>query len=249
MTGTARQLLDDAQRQQNIDTAAEDILRLLNDRFPGDAAILDAPVVLGKVLQSAFHDPKSLSESLISRSMDHAIAAQIGPNIECYLAVHRFLVDNGHTDEEPWDIGYLDRYAAAFADDKGFKSFAVHTQNFTYLVVITTEQGFAPELDEAGRPTRIPIHSVHLRLCCSQRSDEGYTLEDFANLGFLRDRHETFSRDYFCYQDGRDRGYLCSVTGHRFTDGWATRDTLERLSPLKSVTYDLASLVDTLRDA
>lgn len=249
MTDSHQELTDDQQRQQHIDTAAADILRLLSERFPGDLALLDAPQVLGKVLQSAFRDPKSLTENLISRAIDHAVAAQIGPNIAGYLAVHRFLVDHGHTAEAPWDIGYLDRYAAVFADEARFKSFAVQTQNFTYLVVITTEQGYAPELDASGRMVRIPVHSVHLRRCCAGRSDEGHTLEDFASLGFLRHGHETFAQDYFHYQDGRDRGYLCSVTGNRFAEGWSTTDTLGRIDPLKSVTYDLASLIDTVTDA
>lgn len=232
-------------RKELIDQTVTDIEKLLQDRF-GERGIVDTPKVIGKLLGKSFLDSGSLSQNGIGWAMDHAVAEQLGPCIEGYLALHQALVNSGCTAMSPWDLGYADRYVAAYANDENFKSFAVCTQNYTYMVVITIEK--RPSLTEQSTVLE-NAYSLHIRRCCKNSKSMDGVLVDLTELSFLNGENTTRNHEYFRYGDVRDRGYLCSLVPHlAYPNMWECDRSLVSLSALERISVDLASLVDHVTD-
>jgi len=227
-----------------IDDTVKEFERILADRFR-EHDFINVPKVLGRLIQKkCFIGADSLSQNGIGWAIDHAVAEQLGPCIEGYLRIHRYLMDNGHHAGNPWDLGHLDRYAAAYGDTDYFKSFAVMTQNFTYLVVIEVSQELNWEAAKLGQVVYEPAYSLHIRQCCKSQSERDPMLMQLKDLDFLNYREITLKSAYFKHQDARDQGFLCSIRPEEMMQGrWRSSDALTNFLALEYVTKDLSSWV------
>jgi len=235
-------------RADLIEQTVNDIEQMLQERF-GENDLLDIPKVMGKLLGKNFRDAGSLSQNGIGWAVDHAVAGQLGPCIEDYLHLHQHLVATGCTPTSPWNLGYADRYAAAYANEETFKSFAVCTQNFTYMVVIIVEKTLCQKALAEDKVVWVPAYSLHIRRCCNGHESQDPILVELPTLDFLGTSAKALAHPYFRYQDVRDQGYLISLTAETLKPNeWKCDRALGSLAALEYVTYDLASLVDHTRE-
>src|SRR5690606_36882349 len=76
------------------------------------------------------------------QTLNEYVATAIGPLWPELMKLHQFLVDAGSTAEAPFDFGYADRHGVAFADEAEWKSMALCTQNYTYMVVLVRRESY-----------------------------------------------------------------------------------------------------------
>lgn len=211
----------------------------------------DGPAMMSTVLGQLLarrkgYDRFTTGGNTIPWMIDAYTAAIVGPLAENLLRLHQFLVRSGATPENPHDFENVDRYGVAFSD-AGWKSMALMTQNYTYMVVLQPEVGFNE--DATGQIQRRDTWAVHIRMCTQGRYSQDFTRPDFTSLTFLNE-HEKVNPErgysdkansYFQYKDGRDRGYLCSVKPEIFGQGFTVEDSMagSAFSYLSGVLYDL----------
>lgn len=209
--------------------------------------------VLGRILATRHpYDPYALSSTEVPWMLDAYVAAVVGPLAKRLLAVHQHLVASGATAEAPYDFEHCDRYGVAFADAK-WKSMALRTQNYTYMVVLEPRSSFS-ELPD-GQLTQIEGYAIHIRMCTAGRYSCDFSRPSFGSVAFLGDKasvcpedDRSSACDYFRYKDGRDRGYLCSVEPAIVGEGYRCENISwgSAYGYLRGVLQDLASHYDCL---
>lgn len=180
--------------------------------------------------------------------MDAFVAAIVGPLANDLLALHQFLVNTGATPESPYDFGHADRYGVAFSD-AAWKSMALQTQSYTYMVVLQPATTFKE--DDAGQIVADPAWTTHIRVCTAGPRSYDLACAPLASLTFLGDYEKVFPEigyganadAYFRYKDGRDRGYLCSVESNWHEAGFSAKDVMwgPAFSYLKGILEDLGA--------
>lgn len=205
------------------------------------------PAVLGQLLaQRKAYDQFTTDGNDVPWMVDAYTAAIVGPLAENLLRLHQFLVATGATPEAPHDFEHTDRYGVAFSDAE-WKSMALMTQNYTYMVVLQPSTAF--DVDGDGNFQSRKTWTIHLRMCTKGRHSYDCARTDFPSLSFLNEHEAVYqevgygdkANDYFRYKDGRDRGYLCSVEPESFGPGFSTENSLwgPAFGYLKGVLYDL----------
>lgn len=205
------------------------------------------PAVLGQLLaQRKAYDRFTTDGNHVPWMMDVYTAAIVGPLAESLLRLHQFLVQSGGTPEAPYDFEHADRYGVAFSDAE-WKSMALMTQNYTYMVVLQPATAFAVDAD--GQLQSGKAWAIHIRMCTKGHYSYDHVRTDFTSLSFLNEYESVYpemgygkmANNYFRYKDGRDQGYLCSVKPEIFGPGFTTEHSLwgPAFSYLGGVLYDL----------
>lgn len=214
----------------------------LDDRDPAMLAH-----VLGELLADRQdYDRHAVSSTTVPWLLDTYTATIVGPLGPQLLKLHQFLVRSGATPQKPFDFEHCDRYGVAFADAE-WKSMALQTQNYTYLVVLQPEVAFLENAE--GTLTTENRWRVHLRMCTPSRYSYDCKRTPFTDLAFLSDFDAVYPKtgygqsahEYFRYKDGRDRGYLCSVGSDIVGPGYRTENISwgAAYSYLQGVLHDL----------
>lgn len=174
--------------------------------------------VLGQLLHSRQrYDKGVVSTTTVPWMLDAYVGLTLEDAVPGMLKLHQFLVEKGACAEKPFDFGYADRFGAAFADEPDWKSMALQTQSFTYMVVLSKKTIFS--FEEDGSYQSKDQWLAHLRLATPSRHSYDYSRPNFASLSFLSDpikvepdgKYSDQAHEYFMYKDGRDRGYLASM--------------------------------------
>lgn len=203
------------------------------------------PSVLGMLMnRRKSYDQFTTDNLAMDELVDSYTAATVGPLANNLLRLHQYLVSSGATAGAPLDFGHADRYGAAFSNAE-WKSMALKTQNYTYMVVLQPATTFSVNLDDPV----IESWAVHIRICTLGRYSYDCCRVDFQSLEFLSEYDAVYpeigygknTNPYFSYKDGRDQGYLCSVVPELIGGQYSTEDTLGGASSLYlgGVLYDL----------
>lgn len=221
---------------EKIGQTADSIHGELTEKF-GDRLFIDGPAVLGEVLSKFLNDPLSLSENGIGWAVDQAVAIHMGPLIQKYLTLHKHMVTKGYTSMSPWVTGDGDRFAAVYCNEEttntesGMKAMAFQNQNFTFMVVITSEE------------------TLHIRQCTRARESFDFATDELADLSFLDQQSTALNHEYLRYGDCRDRGYLVSIVPNWVApEQWRAEHVLSAYRRLQYVVYDLSSWIDSIED-
>ncbi|MHC5194879.1 hypothetical protein ACYSUW_14090 [Pseudomonas frederiksbergensis] len=196
----------------NTQQTTQDVLSLIESRAAGPRGEQLLTEVLSRVLQSAFTKPSGFVETVISESLANAAAGHVGSQIKGWIALHQWMVKEGYTHGNEWDLGSADRYACAMADEDGFKSFVLRTQSQTFLIAIELCEGF--ELGSRGETLTVPKVGIDIRLCQSP------ALQRPCHLGFMLNKPEALRSPYFFCKGPEDRGYVVSVRPDILGSGW-----------------------------
>lgn len=229
---------------------------LFKETFTDDGNEFMFSSVIGALLDSRSHDSKSLSNNYVEWGVGDYVGRKLGPQAERYLALHQFLTRTGATADSPFDFQHCDRYGVAFADAEDFKTMALQTQNYTYMVVLCRRSVF----HDVGGPynERGWAWAIHIRVCTASTNDTGWKRAPFTELEWLADRakvspdigYGTSTQDYLRYKDGRDRGYCASIEPDMVVKGgrqtYRVESALARYGFLDGLTYDLASHCDCI---
>ena len=209
------------------------------------------PSMLSQVIGELLADRQSYDRCTVSSTtvpwlLDAYTAAIVGPLAPSLLKLHQFLVRSGASPDKPFDFEHCDRYGVAFADAE-WKSMALKTQNYTYMVVLAPATAFLE--DAEGNLTSEARWRIHLRICTASRYSYDCARTDFKALEFLRDFDAVYpetgygdsANEYFRYKDGRDRGYLCSVGPDIIGPGYRTENISwgAAYSYLEGILYDM----------
>lgn len=220
---------------------------VLDEALEGSNDPMLLPSALGQLLaQRKAYDKFSTEDNTVSWMMDCYTAAIVGPLAENLLKLHQFLVSSGATPEKPHDFEHADRYGVAFSD-AAWKSMALMTQSYTYMVVLQPDKRFSR--DATGELQMHDTWAIHIRLCTPGPRSNNHARAAFASLAFLTEHEAVYpevgygrnANDYFRYKDGRDRGYLCSVSPNLTGEGFTMEHSLwgAAFSYLGGVLYDL----------
>jgi len=204
-------------------------------------------VAIGRLMSKRKTGDRFTTDGSGFKWMADAYTADIvGPLAPDLLKLHQFLVCHGGTPEHPYDFDGADRYGAAFADED-WKSMALWTQNYTYMVVLQPSTTFSRS--EAGELVSHSSWAVHIRLCTTSHYSYDYARPSPSSIDFLKDYDAVYpeigygkkSNEYFRYKDGRDRGYLCTVEPEMVGQRFRAKDSLwgPAHSYLSGVLYDL----------
>lgn len=202
--------------------------------------------VIGQLLLDASYSTNDLSCNNVQWAIDSYVAAKVGPLWPRFLALHKKLAET----KKEFDFEHCDRYGKAFANEEKWRSMALQTQNYTYLVVLEQRRCWYED-----KP--VEAWATHLRICTKGYRSRDFARPEFVNLPFLASHSKVYpeigygndAHDYFRYKDGRDQGYLCSVEPNMYSErGYSTKDTLVNYGLLESVIFDLASHCDCLEE-
>ncbi|WP_115292752.1 hypothetical protein [Ectopseudomonas mendocina] len=229
-------------KDARADEVGKRIVQILRDEFGEKDSDLLIRKALGRVMaDTCFHNRHDFSENFVSWSVDHAVSLRIEPIIERALALHAWLIEKNHDDQNVWDLGYADRYACFLANQEDFKAFAAQTQNFTWFVAMEKCKTFTDDYQ------LIPKWSFNLRMCVAggwgSRNGWRRGLDDF---NYLKTKDLAYGHDSLRYQDCRDAGYLISVKPELLAGAYSTEHSLLDWKKLGHVIYDLASLCDSV---
>lgn len=232
-------------RDDLADATAVEIVEMFKSRFGEKDSHLMFRRVMGQVLKTRFHEKNSLSENDLSWSMDFAVANHLGPQMQRILSLHRWLVEKGHDDANPWDLGHVDRYASWIADEPGFKAFAVQRQSLTYFVTLKPRTRFEVE----GESVRVVDDlEMHIRIATVSESSRATWRPELTDFDWLKDQSTAEKTSYLRYGDIRDRGYVVSLKPSVIGEGWRADRVLIDYTMLTHLVYDLASLIDSMED-
>lgn len=231
--------------KDQVEPVASEILALIESKFgAGDPEFMFDKVMGAVLKKAAFHNRNDLSQNRIDWSVSHAVAAQVGPQIERMLKLHTWMMKKGYADGNEWDLGYADRYAVAVANEPDFKSFAVQTQNYTYMAALVRRDRYKDDSKEEA-------WELHLRVATTSRYSREFMrahLDPIA-MGWFVSKAKTFESPYFRYKDCRDQGYLLSLKPDIFgEEGWTCERALLDWHMLQHVIHDIASLVDSIEE-
>lgn len=233
------------QRDKLADETAQEIVELFKFRFGEKDSNLMFRRVMGQVLKTRFHERNSLSENDLSWSMDFAVANHLGPQLPRIVSLHQWLVEKGHDGENPWDVGYCDRYASWIADQPDFKAMAIQTHSLTYMVVLVPKQRFA---DKGGELTVADDWAMHIRVATTADYSRKTWRPELHDFKWLELQSTAEATSYLRYGDCRDRGYVVSLKPSTLGEGWDAEHVLVDYRQLTYLVYDLASLIDSMRD-
>lgn len=223
------------EHRANAEQTTKDILELIDSRASGTWSNLLLTDVLSRLLKSTFSKPTGFHESAISASVANAAAAQIGPQISAWIGLHQWMIQKGYTQSNEWDLGSVDRYACALADEETFKSFMLRTQSQTYLIAIELCEGF--EEGPEGETLKVQKLGVDIRMC------QGPALQRSCHLGFMLSKATALRSPYFNIKDTRDEGYLVSVRPNILGSGWTAGSTAPDWQRLGYAIQEFNSLV------
>jgi len=206
--------------------------------------------IVGKILLDTSYSKNDLGCNNVGWSLDEYVAAKIGPLWPRMMRLHQHLVQSGATPNKPFNFEHCDRYGVSFADEEKWKSMALMTQNYTYVVVLQRYNSYDLTTGDV-----IENWAMHFRICTKSQYSRDWTRESFKKLEFLSSFESVYpeigygdkAHNYFRYKDGRDQGYLCSVEPSIHDPyKYSTKDVLVNYGLLASVIYDLASHCDCL---
>jgi hypothetical protein len=234
--------------QEQLDAFMEKFNALYNESFTDNGKEFMLSSVVGAILMQKSHDRHALSNNFVGWSVDAYVGAKLGPMAERYLNLHALLVKAGGE----FSFEHCDRYGMAFANDDDFKSMALQTQNYTYMVVLCRRMAF-----QKGTDASVETWAIHIRRCTAGKYSTDYKRDSLKSLAFLADREAVYpdigygdnANDYFRYKDGRDRGYMVTVEPDFVFKGQPTytaKDAIYGFGFLEQLTYDLASHCDCL---
>lgn len=231
--------------QTLVEPTAKEILDLIESKFGSGDPEFMFDKVMGAVLKSAFCNRNDLSQNRIDWSVNNAVAAQVGPQVERMLKLHAWMIRRGYGYMKgEWDLGYADRHAVAVADERDFKSFAAQTQNYTYMVALVRRDRYLGD-------SKVEAWEMHLRVATTSRYSREYMrahLDPIA-MDWFASRAKTFESPYFRYKDCRDQGYLLSLKPAIFgEEGWTCEHAMLDWHLLQNVIYDISSLVDSIEE-
>lgn len=228
-----------------ITEALKAILARLDEK---DDEFLYSDVLAGLMLHKDYTNTPTFGNNTIEWALDRYTAVRIGNLSDGLLKLHESLVKADATAKNPFDYENVDRYGAYFANTDEFKSMAFKTQSYTYMVVLV-KQNWYPDID-SGNIKQESAWNVHIRYATKGRYSMDYALVDFNKLGFLNDPviSDMYKNDcaYFRCHDGRDQGYLCSVTHELMSDEWKTSDTMINFKMLSGIHYDVGCHISML---
>lgn len=227
-------------RDKKADELGKRIAQMLKDELgEGDPYLLYRRT-LGRVMaDTCFHNPHDFSENFITWSVDHAISLRIEPIIERALALHAWLVEKSHDDQNVWDVGHADRYACFLANEDDFKAFAAQNQNYTWFVAMEKCKTFTDDYQLINK------WSFNLRLCVAGWGSRNGWRRGLDDFNYLKTKALAYGHDSLRYQDCRDAGYLLSVKPELLAGQYNVERSLLDWMKLGHVIYDLASLCDS----
>ncbi len=218
----------------NTQQTTHDVLSLIESRATGRWSEALLTEVLSRMLQSSFTKPTGFVETVISSSLANAAAGHIGSQIETWIALHQWMVKEGFTQGNEWDLGSADRYACAMADEDGFKSLVLRNQSQTFLIAIEICEGF--ELGSEGETLKVSKFGIDIRVCQSP------SLQRPCHLGFMLNKPGALRSPYFFCKGPEDRGYLVSVRPDILSSGWTAGKSAPDWQMLAYVIQELNSL-------
>lgn len=242
-----QQQQDESSLGLRCDTIVQKLDELLIQELGAEDKDMLFARVIGTLMAKRKKYDRFTTENNDFKWMTDAYVAQIvGPLGEEFLKLHQFLVSVNATADNPHDFEHCDRYGAYFAND-GWKSMALMTQNYTYMVVLQPYKVFFN--DASGELQMRDSWAIHIRMCTSNQDSYNYSRLAFSALSFLGKFEKVYPEigygdkadPYFRYKDGRDRGFLCSVTPEMDGSGYRAVDSNwgPALSYLGGVLYDL----------
>lgn len=218
------------------DVSIPDVVAKLNAILDTELSGQDNPTLFAKVVAQLMLSRKKYDQHT-TRSNDFEwltdayVAGVVGPLGPQLLKLHQFLVNQGATPDNPYDFEHCDRYGAVFSNNT-WKSMAFQTQSTTYMVVLQPAKVFIA--DAQGNYEARDDWAIHIRACTHDESTWDLARPEFKKLGFLAQHARVYpeigygpqAHEYFRYKDGRDRGYLCSVTPSFDGQGYQSENTL-----------------------
>lgn len=231
-------------RDKKADELGKRIAQMLKDELgEGDPYLLYRRT-LGRVMaETCFHHTNDFSENFITWSVNHALSLRIEPIIERALALHSWLVEKGHNDENVWDLNHCDRYACYLANEPDFRAFAAQNQNYTWFVAMKKCKSFA-DFDD-GDIKQVEKWSINIRQAVANRSSSNGWRRDLDDFNFLKTENHARGHESLRYLDIRDAGYLLSAKPCIIAGDYEVEGSLSNWPRLGHVVYDLASLCDS----
>lgn len=232
-------------REDKIEIAIGDALNIISKHLGAkDPEMLFDRVLAGLMKSKDYDDRATLGNNSIDWALSHYVAQRIGEASNDIERLHQFLVSKKASATEPYDFENIDRYGASFANEDDFKSMALMTQNYTYMVVLRRNTAYINN-------EMVPGWDVHIRRCTPGRYSHDYSRAEFFSLNAILSNNIIANKydnncDYFRYHDGRDRGYLCSVTRDIIGGGWKCEDVVASFKEFQGVFYDMMCHVSML---
>lgn len=220
---------------------------LIDAELNPEQVSMELPAVLGQLLASRkTYDLFTTRSNMFKWMADAYTATIVGPLAKDLLRLHQYLVAQGATASAPHDFEHSDRYGAVFMDAE-WKSMALMTQSYTYMVVLQPTPIF---IEEGQGSLKVQDGwTIHIRMCTTGPNSQDYARPEFSSLSFLADFDRVYpevgygqnAHSYFKYKDGRDQGYLCSVVPDMSGQGYTTQDSLwgSAFTYLGGVLFDL----------
>jgi hypothetical protein len=219
----------------NVAQTTQDVLGLIDSRSVGIWGNKLLGEVLTGLLASTFTKPTGFEELVISESIASAAAAHIGPQVQTWLALHQWLVENGFTHGNDWLLDFPERYVCAMADEESFKSLVMRTQSQTFMIAIEICEGFEDGAD--GQTVKVQKLGIDIRMC------QNPSLQRSSHLGFMLSKATALRSPYFNLKDASDKGYIISVRPEILGKGWVAGAVAPDWQILGYVIREINSLV------
>ena len=236
---------------QSYKKAKAEISKIINKY--GLSYVLDLYPLLGEVAYEHFFSKKGLPNEGLEWMTEYAIGKEIGLMRPRISTLFDWLVENCHTDEDPYDdFNHYEKLAVMKHSDESSVLFYC-SEYLSYFVVLTKRiENYLSEgaTSLAERDT----YDLHIRMITEKPDDRNPRVQEFVGgdvkwIGisdclWMKDHSSLMNSEYLEHRDFRDRGFVVSAkqnpnTGHFKADG-----CLNNYRAFKAIITHLSQLIE-----
>lgn len=219
----------------------------------GLSYVLDLYPLLGEVAHEHFFSQKGLPNEGLEWMTEYAIGKEIGLMLPGISGLFDWLVENGHTYEDPYDdFNHYEKLAVMRRSDDSSVLFYC-SEYLSYFVVLTKKiENYWP--DGATNPTPRDTYDLDIRMITENSNDRHPRVQEFLgeNLKWIgigdclwmRDQSSLMGSEYLECRDFRDRGFVISAKQNPNTGHFKVDRCLNNYRAFKAIITHLSQLIE-----